>query len=61
MPAGKVPRVREVYDPTSIGVHPAPPRSISDDRAVVRGDRVPVYVRRDADDELRAALAHSGF
>ena len=27
MQKGKVPRVRDVYDPTSIGVHPAPLRS----------------------------------
>jgi tetratricopeptide (TPR) repeat protein len=61
MQDGRVPRVREVYDPTSIGVHPAPLRLISDDRAVVGDDRVPVYVRRDVDDELRAFLNHGGF
>jgi eukaryotic-like serine/threonine-protein kinase len=61
MQDGKVSRVREVYDPTSIGVHPALLRSIGDDQAVVRGDRVPVYVRRDVDEELRASLTHSGF
>ena len=60
MPGGKLPRVREVADPISIGVRPAP-RSQAKTGPEGRGDRVPLYVRRDVDDMLRPALATSGF
>jgi tetratricopeptide (TPR) repeat protein len=61
MQDGKVPRAREVVDPTLIGVHPAPLRSAGDGLAAARSDRVPVYVRRDIDDVLRPALMNSEF
>lgn len=52
-PADRLPRVREITDAVSIGVHPA---------AVGRsGDRVPAYVSRDIDAGLRDALRTSGF
>ncbi len=57
----KLPRIREVTDPISIGVHPAPPRSSADHLAEDMGDRVPIYAQRDVDSELHTALSHSGF
>jgi tetratricopeptide (TPR) repeat protein len=64
-PGGKLPQVREVNDPITIGVHPAPHRetSGSTDASHERwgGDRVPVYVPRDIDTRLRGELANSGF
>jgi eukaryotic-like serine/threonine-protein kinase len=55
-PAGKLPRVREVTNPIGmIGVHPASRRDGSG------GDRVPVYVPRDIDGQVRGELAGSGF
>ncbi|MGH3219112.1 MAG: tetratricopeptide repeat protein [Streptosporangiaceae bacterium] len=57
----KLPRIREIADPISIGVHPAPPRLSADHPMEGRDDRVPVYVQRDVDSELRAVLSRSGF
>jgi eukaryotic-like serine/threonine-protein kinase len=58
----KLPRIREITDPISIGVHPAPPRPSVDNAAEGRvGDRIPVYVERDVDSELRPALSRGGF
>jgi hypothetical protein len=49
---GEPRRVRDWCDPIALGVHPT---------AVNDGDRIPPYVRRDADDELRAALGRPGL
>ena len=60
---GKSPKVRQIPDPIMLGVHPAPPAS-SADRVQVGEPfraRVPVYVRRDVDEELRTWLERSGF
>jgi eukaryotic-like serine/threonine-protein kinase len=51
-PRGKLPRVRDVANPVTIGVHPAAPQS---------GTRVPAYVPRDRDVAIQAALRSSGF
>jgi tetratricopeptide (TPR) repeat protein len=63
LPNGRLPKVRQVLDPIMLGVHPSSP--VSDD---IRGpageallERVPVYVPRDADSELRYRVAASGF
>ncbi len=64
MPGDKIPRVRDVADPIALGVRPAAPRPLAArpaPRPGGRGDRVPLYVRRDVDDVLRNALAASGF
>jgi tetratricopeptide (TPR) repeat protein len=67
MPGGKIPHVRDVTDPISVGVRPAAPRpqaarpSPRPGPGRGRGDRVPLYVRRDVDEMLRQALAASGF
>ncbi len=60
---GKLPAVRQVLDPIMLGVHPS---------SVVHGgsrpdggeplmERVPAYVRRDVDEDLRRRLADSVF
>ena len=58
-----MPKVRQVTDPILLGVHPSAPapadaQARTDDPAL---ERVPAYVGRDIDDELRARLAGSGF
>jgi tetratricopeptide (TPR) repeat protein len=62
-PGGKLPRVRDIIDPITIGVHPAPHRETpnSAEEEGQGGDRVPVYVPRDIDARLRGELACSGF
>jgi tetratricopeptide (TPR) repeat protein len=63
-PGGKLPRVRDLIDPITIGAHPAPRRETSSSantHQVQGGDRVPVYVPRDIDAELRGELARNGF
>ncbi|MCF3963919.1 tetratricopeptide repeat protein [Streptomyces fuscigenes] len=53
---GGLPRVRDVTDAVSVGVHPA--------EALYSGgteDRVPPYVPRDADAEVRGAIQRGGF
>jgi hypothetical protein len=66
-PGGRLPRVREIIDPITVGVHPAPRReSAGHDtsnaaQSVGGADRVPVYVPRDIDAELRHALSGGGF
>jgi len=57
----KLPLVRDITDPISVGVHSARSRPSADHPADGRGDRVPVYVQRDIDTEFRAALSHTGF
>lgn len=47
-----LPRVREITDPVTIGVHPA---------AAQYGNRVPAYVPRAGDGEIRDALRACGF
>ncbi|MER5355325.1 tetratricopeptide repeat protein [Kitasatospora sp. NPDC002551] len=54
---GSLLRVREVADPVLLGVHPAAAVPSEEGAA----DRVPAYVPRDADGELREALARGGF
>ena len=71
MPRGRLPRVKEIADPISIGVRPASPRPLAERQPAQhqptqhqpdgRGDRVPVYVHRDVDPPLRQALAGRGF
>lgn len=63
LPGGRLPKVREVSDPVMLGVHPSSPV-----HAGSRGpagepllERVPAYVPRDVDHELRRRLAVSGF
>lgn len=51
------PRVRDLDDPLSVGVHLAPPRALPDGTV----DRCPPYVRRDRSDELERALGASRF
>jgi Tetratricopeptide repeat len=63
LPGGRLPKVREVTDPVMLGVHPS-----SSAQAGSRGpagesmpERVPAYVPRDVDNELRSRLSVSGF
>jgi tetratricopeptide (TPR) repeat protein len=61
LPTGTLPRVRDMTDPISLGVHPAaaiPAIGANPERP---SDRVPVYVPRDIDAELREHLTRSGF
>lgn len=53
MPGRKLPLVRDITDPTSMGVHAA--------ARTGNGDRVPPYVPRDIDPVLHQALGSSGF
>jgi eukaryotic-like serine/threonine-protein kinase len=56
MPGGKPPLVREVASPLSIGVHAAARSS-----GAHGARRLPPYVQRDIDPELRQALTGTGF
>ena len=63
LPGGQLPKVWQVSDPIMMGVHPSSPI-----RDGIRGpagesllERVPAYVTRDVDDELRSRLSVSGF
>lgn len=51
-PRHRLPRVREITDPVTIGVHPAAP---------LNGSSVPPYVPRDCDGVIRDALRSRGF
>ena len=53
---GRLPMVRQLYDPIAIGVHPA--EAIKIDRAI---NRVPPYIARDVEPDLHAALRRSDF
>ena len=62
-PNGQLPKVRQIGDPIMIGVHPS---SLID--VGIRGpageflpERIPAYVARDVDDELRRRVAASSF
>jgi hypothetical protein len=50
---GRLPRVRECVDPIALGVHPA--------AASADGDRVPPFVRRDLEADLRLVLSRPGL
>ncbi len=54
-PAAQAPRVAEIDDPTLIGVHPAEPLAEGE------ATRAPVYVPRDADEQVRGCLARHQF
>ncbi|MET8335107.1 tetratricopeptide repeat protein [Streptosporangium canum] len=59
--SGRVPKVRQVRDPLPLGVHPsAPAQAAGVEPGRVAGNRVPVYVPRDVDGELREQLAAGG-
>jgi eukaryotic-like serine/threonine-protein kinase len=58
---GRPLRVRDVSDPIRLGVHPAPVLHRHGQSEVSTAERVPVYVARDIDEELRATVARSGF
>lgn len=60
MPRGRLPRVREITDPVTVGARPASPRPPAE-RPPDGRDRVPAYVARDVDAPLRGALARGGF
>ena len=62
MISGRLPKVAQVRDPGHLGVHPASTADSTLDReqpAVT--SRVPAYVPRDTDDQLRELLAQGGF
>ncbi|MGI8336001.1 tetratricopeptide repeat protein [Actinomadura scrupuli] len=63
LPGGKLPRVSEVTDPIRLGVHPAMPAiAVSpEDAGRQAAERVPVYVPRDIDEQLREHVARGGF
>jgi tetratricopeptide (TPR) repeat protein len=63
LPGGKLPAVRQVLDPIMMGVHPSSvvhSGSRPDGRNPLM-ERVPAYVPRDVDEDLRRRLADSGF
>lgn len=53
-PQGHLPLVQEIANPVDIGVHPAAP-------GVIFQNRVPVYIERHFEAELRAAIRSGGF
>jgi hypothetical protein len=58
--AGRPRRVRELDDPIAMGVHPAAVlERVESERTVT--DRVPPYISRDIDEQLRAAITRKGF
>jgi len=61
--SGRVPKVRQVRDPLVLGVHPSAPATVKGHARSRQGagDRVPVYVPRDIDAELRDCLGRGGF
>ncbi|HWG63350.1 MAG TPA: tetratricopeptide repeat protein [Streptosporangiaceae bacterium] len=63
LPGGRLPKVREVSDPVMLGVHPSSPVPAGSHGPAGEPllERVPAYVPRDVDDELRRRLAVSGF
>lgn len=56
---GHLPMVREITEPTWLGVHAA--REAPGGATPPRGSKQPPYVPRDIDDELRDQLAEGGF
>ncbi|MGW7714341.1 tetratricopeptide repeat protein, partial [Streptomyces chartreusis] len=63
LPNGRLPKVAQAADPLRLGVHPAPILAVDPTEHAANGatERVPVYVPRDIDDELRERLARGGF
>ena len=63
LPSGRLPRVREISDPIALGVHPSVPAEPTgvDAGESVPGSRVPTYVPREIDEQLRECLARGGF
>ena len=62
LPNGRLPQVQEVSDPVTLGVHPSSRLSgFASPTGEPVGERVPPYVPRDVDDELRIQLADSRF
>jgi tetratricopeptide (TPR) repeat protein len=62
MISGRLPKVSQIRDPLQLGVHPAPTGDLALDRepsTVI--SKVPAYVPRDIDDQLRELLAQGGF
>jgi tetratricopeptide (TPR) repeat protein len=61
--SGQLPKVRDVRDPVILGVHPS--SSVDSRVAGPAGqslpERVPVYVARDADDDIARRVAAGGF
>lgn len=58
--AGRPQRVRVLDDPIALGVHPASVLERTDKKRPV-ADRVPPYIPRDIDQQLRRAVAQGGF
>jgi tetratricopeptide (TPR) repeat protein len=63
LPGGRLPKVREISDPIVLGVHPSSPVDAGSrgPAGELLPERIPAYVPRDIDDELRRRLAMSGF
>ncbi|MER5451200.1 tetratricopeptide repeat protein [Streptomyces sp. NPDC002764] len=63
LPNGRPPTVSQAADPLQLGVHPAPisPVDPTQQAASAAAERVPVYVPRDVDADLREWLARGGF
>ncbi|MGD1224959.1 tetratricopeptide repeat protein, partial [Streptomyces krungchingensis] len=63
LPNGRLPKVAQATDPLRLGVHPAPISVVDQAAHAANGatERVPVYVPRDIDEELRERLARGGF
>ena len=61
--SGRLPRVEEISDPIALGVHPSAPAGPAVIQAgeSVPDSRVPPYVPRDIDGQLRECLARGGF
>ena len=63
LPGGQLPKVHQVTDPILLGVHPSTPAP-ADVAAQAGGsvpERVPAYIPRDVDVELRKRVASGGF
>ncbi|WP_406353950.1 tetratricopeptide repeat protein [Streptomyces sp. NBC_00658] len=63
LPSGRLPKVAQAADPLRLGVHPAPISVVDPMERAANSvaERVPVYVPRDIDVELRERLAGGGF
>ena len=62
MLSGRLPKVSQVRDPLYLGVHPASaPDPALDRKQPTVMSRVPAYVPRDIDDQVRELLAQGGF
>jgi len=66
LPAGQMPRVRDITDPVRLGVHKAAAATVPAEPPGGGGaggaaEHVPAYVPRDVDDGLRERLAAGGF